>query len=291
MSNLGININMSSIEYQSLAARCRVYLKSEAFPKVHDMIQEAIDSVDAYYVFPYPDWLHHSTIADIVKAYDTIHHLNPPLWYDTTPHLQREVSRFLWQRFIPDDLTTNLINTMSKRLNQFGFDTSSDTLMSRLGICKASFCKVPQFVYFAYVKSCFNALNTSHRYGRQIAPCPWCRIDGGDSLLHLLTCGVMLQAMAQIRPLLRMSWATEVEPPCVPQLCPPALGLDLVCIEQGEDLLLWHDFLHSVYNDRHSHSIHGQRWRQAFAARSRVVNRFSGTNQCTGREAPREGEE
>ena len=279
MDLLGIKAGVRTMQWQSVAARCRVYMRSQAFPRIVEDIEKACASDDATQIFPHEFWRDHSTVYDIHNAYHFVHSLDPPLWYDDTLGLQREVLLFLWPQHIQQLRAQDALMTMSRRLQQLGVCVDRNSLPSRLAMFKHSLSLVPSFVQMAFVKSAFGAMNTSHRYGKEVKPCPWCGVVNGDSIHHLLVCGIMLEALAAIRPLLRMSWLLDGHPPLLPSIAPAAVGLDLVCTAQGEDLLRWHDFIHTVYNDacKVHDDIHS--WRQAWNARSRAVHRYSTTNR------------
>ena len=96
-----------------------------------------------------------------------------------------------------------------------------------------------------------------------------------DRLDHYLCCPVMLAALQSIRPLLFWSWLPVGHPPIKPLAPVRALGLDLGSLEEASDLLLWIDFLHSLYSSGASIGSTVSQWRSAWIARQRVVNRFS----------------
>ena len=52
-------------------------------------------------------------------------------------------------------------------------------------------------------------------------------------------------------------------------------GLDLASHEEAADLLLWIDFLHSLYSGGLAPGTTAEQWRRAWIARQRVVNRYS----------------
>ena len=102
----------------------------------------------------------------------------------------------------------------------------------------------------------------------------WRGILHGDDLHHYMRCTVMLNALADIRPLLLYSWCEMLHPPLIPQLSQVAFGIDLHCEEEAIDLLRWVDFLHSVYSTGECMSTPIE-WRNAWIARSRVVHRYT----------------
>ena len=104
--------------------------------------------------------------------------------------------------------------------------------------------------------------------------CQWCGLLLGDDLAHYTRCSVMLAALQQIRPFLYWSWVPEGHAPCVPNASLRSFGLDLGSIEEATDLLLWIDFLHSLYSGGTAPAPTVEQWRRAWVARQRVVNRF-----------------
>ena len=172
--------------------------------------------------------------------------------------------------------------TYLRRLHQFGIVCDPSEVSDRLSTFKMSISKVPLFVQFAFVKCAFNAYGTSYRFGKEVLPCPWCEIPHGDRLDHLLVCGSMLAAMAELAPDLHTAWSRNCHPPFPPQSPAVAFGLDVPSVDVGIELAKWHDLLHSVYSSKHLQPQTVAHWRLYWVARGRVLHRY--TKQASPRE-------
>ena len=65
---LGIKHNMNTLQWLSLAARCRVYLASDTFPAAATAIRLAADHDDALVAPPHQDWFNASMTLAIEEA-------------------------------------------------------------------------------------------------------------------------------------------------------------------------------------------------------------------------------
>ena len=81
MNDLDIPIKINTVWYQSLAARCRVYMKSALMPRLLDDFPARCAQEDAFYMYPHKKWLDSSCLLSIEKAYHTVHALHPQLHF------------------------------------------------------------------------------------------------------------------------------------------------------------------------------------------------------------------
>ena len=266
---------LNTLPYLSLAARCRLYMRTDLLPKLLDEISAARESDDALQVYPHKEWLKQSCVTAIATAYNTIHNIAPypPPFNTTTPHLQAAITKLLWESHVPNKHRySTSMTTLARRVTSAGFSIAESALPYRLHVLKLAMSRVPVFVQVAFVRFAFNAWNTTHRYGKCVQHCHWCGIVRGDRLEHYRVCSVMLHFLQGIRPNLFDAWCRCTPP--MPTLCIGAFGLDLPNVELGIELLEWLDFLHHLYSLSAPIGPSHADWHQAFKSRQRVWNRY-----------------
>ena len=105
--------------------------------------------------------------------------------------------------------------------------------------------------------------------------CCWCNLVGGDCILHYLTCGVMLEALARLFPELSNFWCVQLHPPCRHQLSPVALGFKNNNGPLMIQIVIWHDVCFHAYTSARNGSFEGKNWVALFTARRRVYARYA----------------
>jgi len=206
LNDIDIPIKLNTIWYQSLAARCRVYMKTPLMPKILDDFRARRAQDDAYYIFPHKGWLQQTCLISIEKAYHTVHALNPQLHFTLTNNIQRDVTKWIWNDHVPHrGRHATLYLTLSRRLAKRDIHMSADQVRDAMTHLRTAMSKVPTFVQFAFIKFVCNAWTTTARFNRDVVPCRWCGMLRGDSLQHYTTCTTMLNAMAGMFPALHTS--------------------------------------------------------------------------------------
>ena len=273
LNDLSIPIKLNTVWYQSLAARCRVYMKSPLMPRLLDDFRSRRAQDDAFYIYPHKGWLHQTCLIALEQAYHTVHALNPSLHFTLTNNIQRDVTRWIWNEYVPQHRKhATLYLTLSRRLAKRNIHMPVDHIRDAMTQLRTAMGKVPTFVQFAFLKFICNAWTTTARFNREILPCRWCGVRQGDDLRHYAACSTMLTAMADLFPQLHASWAVINHPPSVPLVLPCAYGIGLPSTELAVDLLNWVDFMAFMYSCR-DFAPAGD-WRLGWSARARVRHRY-----------------
>jgi hypothetical protein len=274
LNDINIPNKINTIWYQSLAARCRVYMKSALMPRLLDDIRAQRAREDAFYIYPHEDWFNNSCLHSIETAYNTIHALHPNLHFGLANNLQREITQWNWADYVPRHAQhATMYTTLSRRLAKNGIHMSAAHTRHSMTTTREAMGQVPAFVQFVFLKFVCNAWTTTGRFRRDIAPCRWCGVSWGDDLGHYAACTVMLSELAARHPALHDVWAEYSHPPLLPRVSPGAYGLDLPSREVAVDLLLWIDFLAFLYSSGQE-LISSAGWSAAWVARARVRNRY-----------------
>ena len=270
-SAIGLSSGIRSIEYLGMASKCRVFMKSDCFPRVVEEIAVLQESDEVIFCRPHKQWLEDSVIGAIDRAHEAVHRLDPPHFDAYSNHLQAMIFKFVVGCFPPSSPTT-----LSTRLaTTFEFQVSGSELNELCQLLVSTMKEIPRFVQPAFYRSCHNAWNTSSRYGEATKKCRWCGVVDGDSLLHYLICPLMLKAMLRMVPILFSCWCRWDSPPCWATLLPGALGIGLPSPAWLQLVVIWHDFLHHCHALSREHPLPDGMWESAFKARRRVWHRFS----------------
>ena len=92
---IGLTASIREMQLSSIAARCRVYMKSELFPIILDELHLVEQSIECIYIHPHKVWKKESAIQEIEDAFVLVHSIAP---------------------VIPDILATNLRNNIFNML-------------------------------------------------------------------------------------------------------------------------------------------------------------------------------
>ena len=193
----------NTLQYISLAASCRVYMRSKLLPRLLDELVQLQDSDASYEVYPHPQWQQRSALTALSQAYHSVHAISPPpMWFADESSLQSKITKHIWEHLVPSaQHRTTAFPTLLRRLQTAGFDLHDPAqLPVRLTWLMKAIRLVPSFVQFNYIRFVYNAWNTTRRYGKTVAKCQWCGLRFGDDIAHYSSCSVMLAALQQIRP-------------------------------------------------------------------------------------------
>ena len=252
-------------------------MKTPLMPRLLDDLNRVQEEDTSYEIYPHPQWQRHSALAALAEAYHTVHNIPPPpLWLPNESSLQAKITKHIWSHHAPHQHhNTTAVITLARRLGKAGYRVGpAELLPHRLRFALKALRDLPPFVQFSYFRFIFNAWNTSYRYGKTVASCRWCGLAQSDRLDHYASCSSMLSALQIIRPLLFWSCVPTGHPPLRPQAPLRMFGLDLSCYEEATDLVMWLDFLHSLYSSGLQPGRTAEQWKAAWGARQRVVHRY-----------------
>ena len=109
---IGLQTTIRDMGRSSIAARCRVYLKSDVFPRVMDELATLENSDDVIEIAPHRAWKDQSAIKAITDAFNFIHQIAPILPDKSAPNLQKSLYKMLQ----PNDDSAASRTTLTKRM-------------------------------------------------------------------------------------------------------------------------------------------------------------------------------
>ena len=264
---IGIPFIWNSLHHISLAARFRLHYHTTLMPDILDDINAVLTSDDAFVHPRVSRWLACSLVQQCADAHSEL--IGSGLLDSSVPERGVQAAVLKHLRTLP--AVRGAASTVEARLQSLVVVCPIACIVDSTPARAAAFKKLPSFLWAASFKAAHNAWVTSRRFGREVRPCPWCLVRGGDDLMHLLRCSRMLEILEHWHPELYSAWCLQPHPPLIAVLLPAAFGFGA-----GEtdttDAIIWMDFLAFIY---HCPPHSDREWLAAWKSRARVYTRYA----------------
>ena len=189
LKNYGFPVQVNSIVHASIAGRCRNSCKtSHGYAELMSVFRTAALSDDRVLRPSHWEWIQNSCVIAASNAHNRVRDiLNASQLLE--PAGSNGMQRKIHDRLRQFEFQKPLESTLAKRWARFGIGRSNHpNILHNIEHLHYVAVKYKPCVSAAVLKWWCNAINTSARFHKFVACCPWCAEADGDNIGHLLSC-------------------------------------------------------------------------------------------------------